>query len=202
MGWLVGGPWGDEPTIFHPGGAPSFTATLHLKPDLGLGVVTLTNSGNYIPLPGAQDEMRQIPRGVMNLLMGQEPTSSAGLNRFYLYFNLVVVVVVAAQITGLVRLLRRKITLASKRSTARLGVPLIWELGLGGLILWSPNLVDGWRHAWVWTPDLALTLLAIGSLWVTTGMVRLLRIVLSVREPSPEHAPHSASVFTPTEATS
>lgn len=202
MGWLVGGPWGEEPTIFHPGGAPSFTATLHLKPDLNLGVVTLTNSGNYIPLPGAQDEMRQIPRGVMDLLTGQEPASSAGLHRFYLYFDLIVLTLVTFQIIGLVRLLRRRMTATSPGRLFHSGVPLFWELGLGALILWSPNLFDGWRHAWVWTPDLALTLLVIGSLWMATGLVRVVRIALAAREHVRDPIQHATPAFTRKETTS
>ena len=183
MGWLVGGPWGEEPTIFHPGSAPSFTATLHLKPDQQLAVVTLINASNFIPLPGAQDELRQIPRGVMDLLTGQEPATSAGLNRFYLIFNLVVLAVVVLQLWALARLVRRQFTLELRPLTARRAwtvarqtVPLVWELVLGAVILTLPTMLHSWPYLWVWTPDLAVVFLVVGTLWVVTGLLRLAKL--------------------------
>jgi hypothetical protein len=208
MGWHVGGPWGDQPTIFHPGGAPSFTASLHLIPDQDMAMVTFMNSGNYVPLPGALEEMRQIPRGVMNLLGGEQPAATAGLDRFYLYFDLGVLVIVALQLGFLIRVARRRFEVsvgsqapARKWTVARTIVPLVWELGLGALILWSPNVFDGWRHALVWTPDLAITLLVIGSQWVVTGVTRSARLLWpivtrkrSAPAPAAQPAPEAAQL--------
>jgi CubicO group peptidase (beta-lactamase class C family) len=196
MGWLVGGPWGDQPTVFHTGASPSFTATLHLKPDQQMGAVTLMNAGNYVPLPVAQDAMRLIPRGVMSLLTGDEPASAAGINRFYLFFNLAVIVAVALQVAALVRLGRRRISLNDGRlATTRLVLPFVWELGLGTLILAAPALVASWRYLWVWTPDLALVAVIVATLWLTTGLTRAARIGLAISRGRP--AQTSSSRYTP-----
>jgi CubicO group peptidase (beta-lactamase class C family) len=196
MGWLVGGPWGDQPTVFHTGASPSFTATLHLKPDQQMGVVTLMNSGNYVPLPVAQDAMRQIPRGVMSLLTGGEPARSSGINRFYLFFNLAVIVVVGLQGAALVRLVRRRINLNGGRlATTRLVVPFVWEIGLGTLILAAPAMVASWRFLWVWTPDLALLAVIVATLWLTTGLTRAVRIGFAISRGRP--AQTSSSRYTP-----
>lgn len=183
MGWLVGGPWGDEPTVFHPGAAPSFTATLHLKADQRLAVVTLTNASHFMPLPGAQDALRQIPRGVMDLLVGQQPAEATGLNRFYLFFNAVVVVTVAVQSVALVRLIRRRLRPSNSGRAwgiTRQVIPLTWELGLGALLLIAPSLISSWPHIRVWTPDLAVVAVVVGGLWLVTGLVRIATLVTPV----------------------
>jgi CubicO group peptidase (beta-lactamase class C family) len=185
MGWYVGGPWGDQSTIFHPGSEPTFSAMLLLDPVQGLGVVTLINASTEMPLPGAAGEMRYIPSGIMSLLLDEEPAGSIGLARFYLIFDLAVLAIVAIQIAALVRVVvRGKPSATPGRGVriARFGVPLIWEIGLPLAILALPGLMAmSWRSLWLWNPDIAVVLVTIGSLWLATALVRLVLIGRALR---------------------
>lgn len=191
MGWLVGGPWGDGPTIFHTGGAPSFMSTLYMQPDQDLAVVVLANSANYIPLPGAHEQLRQLHRGVMDLMTGREPAESAGLVRFYLIFNIVLAVLGVSLIFGLVRVIRRDFSAALDRSHGLVfqSLPLVWEFGLSIALLIAANVFTAWRYAWVWVPDLLLAVLAIATLWILTGLIRSVKLFTAMygRRPAGQH---------------
>lgn len=185
MGWLIGGPWGDEPTIFHTGGAPSFMSTLYLQPDQNLAVVMLANSANYIPLPGAHEQLRQVHRGVMDLMTGRVPVENAGLNRFYLIFNVVLVVVGAALVVGLGRVIRRDFAAALNRNhgLVRQSIPLVWEFGGSIALLFAVNAFTAWRYALVWVPDLLFVVLVIAVLWILTGLIRSVKLGMALTRP-------------------
>ena len=184
MGWFVGGPWGNDPIIFHPGEPPNYTSMLVLAPDHGWGMVMLMNAGSQLPLPGADGALNRIPSEVASLMLGRQPTAGMSLERFYVIFDLLVLAVIAVQIWSVVRLLRHRLRLEPQlQSVSRplrlmsVTVPLIWEVGLGALLLATPELLKiGWRAAWLWMPDLSLVLLVVGTLSLMTGAVRLSRL--------------------------
>jgi CubicO group peptidase (beta-lactamase class C family) len=210
MGWYEGGPWSDGSMMFHPGSEPTFTAMLILDRENDLGIVTLMNSATEMPLPGAAGALRVLPSGVASILTGDEPATTS-LSRFYLTFTLVVAVVIAIQIVSLVRLVRQSMTngdasLAgwNQRSWARKFVPLVWEFGLPLLVLMTPGVLGmSWRSVFLWLPDLGVVLLAVATLWLVTGIVRVTALVRSRRrryqeisEPevsTREHAGHASA---------
>lgn len=187
MGWLVGGPWGDEPTIFHTGGAPSSMSTLYLQPDQDLAVVVLANSANYIPLPGAHEQLRQVHRGVMDLMTGREPVESAGLARFYQISNVALAIFSVYLLFGLTRVIRRDFAKALDREHGLVyqSLPLIWEFGLSIALLFAANAFTGWRYALVWVPDLLFAVLVIATLWILTGLIRSVKLGRALTRPRP-----------------
>lgn len=139
-------------------------------------------------------------------MLGGPATGGMNLGRFYLIFDLMVLAVIAVQIWSVVRLLRRRFrmepqlrTVSRARQAKRATVPLIWEVGLGALLLATPELLKiGWRAAWLWMPDLSLVLLVVGTLWLMTSAVRLTRltqVILANRSQLPSAAAlkHAAS---------
>jgi CubicO group peptidase (beta-lactamase class C family) len=181
MGWFVGGPW-QQPALLHPGRAPDSSAMIVLLPRQRLAVVTLMNAGHEVPLPGATSELQRIPRGVVSLLLGEEPAAGTTLTRFYLIFDTAVALALVAVVWAFVRLVRRR-----RRALGRRGRPAgvirgVVELGLGALLLAAPLLSgQGYAGALLWWPDLAVVVLALG------GMVALLgatRIALRLRAPA------------------
>jgi CubicO group peptidase (beta-lactamase class C family) len=190
MGWFAG-PFGEEPDArWHLGELPYFNAWMVLLPESGRGVVVMINAGSQLEFAGANEVMSRIPIGVVNLLNGQAPPEGTSLARFYVFFDLIVLAILAVQVWALVRLLRRPLCLVRPRSlgdTVRLGrgiVPLVWEVGLGLLLLvgWPATTGMGWRGSWMSFPDLTLVLLAVAGLWLTTGAVRLLRLGRALHE--------------------
>ena len=202
MGWYIGGPWGQEPSILHRGAEPNFTSMMVLLPERETGVVVLMNAHNELPPASAQAALDDIPSGVVSLLLGQRPTEDRSLARFYLVFDLAALLFVGAQLWFLVRLLRRRLRLELRpldvRRVLRLGLallPICWEFGLGLVLLGAPALIGlSWPAVMLWMPDLALVLGTTGGLFLTIGAVRLTRITLAIaaarKQPAAEGLSH------------
>ena len=179
MGWYVGGPWEGGNVVFHPGSEPAGTAMLMIDHDQQTGVVMLMNAATEMPLPGAAGALRVLPAGVMDILTGNEP-GTTGLGRFYIIFNLVVAAIVALQLVALVRLVIRgtrdpemsSIASSPSRRVRRIA-PLTWEFGAPLFLTLLPLILGmSWRSLMLWTPDLGLVAIVIGSLWLITGVIR------------------------------
>lgn len=180
MGWFVGGPW-PEPALLHPGRAPDSSAMVVVLPRQRLALVTLANASHELPLPGAASELQRIPRGVVSLLLGEEPEAGVSLARFYAVFDTVVVLALAAVVWPLVRMVRRRDrALSLRRRLLGIGRGTA-ELALGALLIAAPLLTgQGYAGAILWWPDLAVVLLVIGGLLALTGAAR---IALRLRAP-------------------
>ena len=181
MGWFVGGPW-QEPALLHPGRDPDSSAMIVLLPRQRLAVVTLTNASHELPLPGAASELQRIPRGVVSLLLGEEPAVGTTLTRFYLVFDAVVALTLVAIGVALIRLLRRRHrTLRLRRRVIAVARGTV-EVALGALLLAVPVLSgQTYPGAFLWWPDLTVVLVALGGLLAIMGATR---IVLRLRAPS------------------
>jgi hypothetical protein len=114
----------------------------------------------------------------VNILGGQAPPAGIGLTRFYIYFDLIVLAVVAVQLWALTRLVRCRMTPVSMPKTVLLAAPMVWEIGLGlGLLLGYQTLLGmSIRGSFLAFPDLSIALLTIGALWLITGLARILRL--------------------------
>jgi CubicO group peptidase (beta-lactamase class C family) len=179
MGWFVGGPW-QTPALLHPGRDPDSSAMIVLLPRQRLAVVTLTNASLELPLPGGASSLQRIARGVVSLLVGEQPSTGIGFTRFYVIFDAAVVLILAALVWSLVRLLRRRRRLVHGRRLATRMLCAALEVGVGLLLLALPVLVgQGWPATMLWTPDLALVLLAVGALLILTGGLRATAQILA-----------------------
>jgi hypothetical protein len=180
MGWFTG-PFGPvEDARWHLGELPSFNAWMVLDPAQDRAVVVLTNAGSQVPWPGANSVMSRLPTGILAVVEGQEPPTGMSLGRFYLWFDLAVIAIVATQAAALIRLLRRPAGWFRFGSAL---APLAWELGLGvALLLGYPALVGfGWMGSMASMPDVTITLLLVATLWLATGLVRIARFSLGWR---------------------
>lgn len=173
MGWYVGGPWSEQ-VVLHPGGSPDSSSMIVLIPERRLAVVTLANANTEMPLPGADGSLDLIPSGVVSLLVGEEPAEGVSLTRFYLVFDAVVALMLAAGMWSLVRLIRRRhVGRTDRRHWLQTGRGAL-EVGAGGLLLLGPPAIwNGWSAAMLWVPDLTLAVIAIGGLLVAAGALRI-----------------------------
>ena len=177
-GWFVGRFGAAEAARWHQGSLPHFTAWMVLLPDSDQGVVVLLNEGNQFELAGANATWSRIPQGVVNLLVGAEPVQGPGSTPFFIILTTLVLALVTTQVWQLVRLTRAGIPAGF--GTRRAAVPLVWELGLAGTVLWLyPAVLGGlgWSATFTFLPDLTLTVLVVAGLAVLTGVVRAALLV-------------------------
>ena len=190
MGWFVGGPW-QEAALLHPGRDPDSSAMIVLLPRQRLAVVTLANANNELPLPGGASELQRTPRGVVSLLLGEEPETGTTLTRLYIVFDTIVALALVALGWALTRLLRRRdraVTGLRRLVALARGTG---EIAVGALLLAAPALSGyGYAGALLWTPDLTVVLLVAGGLLALMGATR---IVLRLRAPSAAGAEIPAS---------
>lgn len=174
MGWFAG-QFGEEQALWHLGELPSFNAWMVLLPEHDLAVVVLINAGSQMNLAGATEVFSRIPIGVANLLTGHEPPTGLSLTTFYAIFDSVVIAFVAIQLFALILLIRRPVRRRGLFARVRYTLPLLWEFGLGLLILFGyPALTGiGWRANFTSTPDLVVVLVIVANLWLVTGLLRL-----------------------------
>jgi CubicO group peptidase (beta-lactamase class C family) len=178
MGWFVGSFGAEENAVWHLGELPYFNAWTVILPESDRAVVVMINAGSQMELFDANEVMSRIPIGVVNILGGQAPPAGIGLTRFYIYFDLIVLAVVAVQLWALTRLVRCRMTPVSMPKTVLLAAPMVWEIGLGlGLLLGYQTLLGmSIRGSFLAFPDLSIALLTIGALWLITGLARILRL--------------------------
>jgi CubicO group peptidase (beta-lactamase class C family) len=178
MGWFAG-PFGAEPDArWHLGELPYFNAWMVLQPELNRGVVVMINAGSQLEFANANEVMSRIPLGVIDIANGARPPDGIGLTTFYVYFDVAVALLLLAQVAALLRLARHPFGATARGWTfARRVAPLSWELLLGLGLVWFATLAGmGWRGNVLAYPDLTLVVLAVGSLWVITGITRILRL--------------------------
>jgi CubicO group peptidase (beta-lactamase class C family) len=197
-GWFVGPFGAADDARWHLGNMYSFTAWMVLLPETNQAVVVLMNSGSQFELFGATSPFSRIPIGVVNVLRGESPSSGMGLNRFYVLFDAVALILLTVQAWSLGRMA----TGVSGRPASGLGwtafvAPFAWEFGLAGfLLLRYPAMVGGsWSAAFMGLPDLSQFILAVSLLWVLTGVSRAVRLLqASVGSEHRNAAPRSATV--------
>lgn len=180
-GWFVGSFGRADDARWHQGSLPHFTAWMVLLPDTDQGVVVLLNEGNQFDIGGANAAWSRIPQGIVNLLRGEDPPTGTGGARFFIVFITIVVAAAVSQVMTLVGLVRNGLP---DRPMWRTCIPLIWEIGLSGLVLLAyPGAVGGlgWSTAFAFLPDLTFTVIVVGGLAVTTGAVRIALLIQSRR---------------------
>ncbi len=171
MGWFVGGPWGED-AVFHPGNTPDTTTMLALFPDRDVAVATVVNAGNELPVPGNPFIADRITRNVVHSALGQPVLDLPSMWRFYLAFDLVVLLLLGAAAGGLQRAATRAKSPSPARHRVRgwAGV-LVRTVGAGVLVI-VPTLSYGWGGLWTWAPDLAVVIAALALLLAAAAALR------------------------------
>ena len=163
MGWFVGGPWGED-AVFHPGNTPDTTAMLTLFPNRGVAVATVVNAGNELPVPGNPFIADRITRNVVHTALGQPILDLPSMWRFYLTFDLVVLLLLGAAAWGLQRAARTAKSPSPSRHPVRAWAGVLVRILGAGLLVLLPTLNYGWSGLWTWAPDLAVVIAALALL--------------------------------------
>ncbi len=190
MGWFAGRFGEVEDARWHLGELPAFNSWMVLIPERDLGLVVMINAGNQIEIASANEVFSRIPIGVANLLSGDQPPAGSSITRFYAVFNTVVLAFVALQVLSLVRLVRKQIGDVEGFGMVRFVTPLIWEIGLGVLILagWPLVIQTGWRGSWMSFPDLTIVLIVVAVIFLGTALIRMRKLWLLVRWRQPSYS--------------
>jgi hypothetical protein len=136
-------------------------------------VVTLTNAANELSVPHYPGSVDRVERNAVDALIGDSIKTGVSLHRFYLYFDLIAIALLAAAAWPVLRAARalRTRTRPRRRWLALTGVLARTAGGLGLVAI--PALAFGWRAASLFQPDLSALFVLIGALLLVTAMVRL-----------------------------
>ena len=144
-------------------------------PRRDLAVVTLTNAANELSLPGYPASVDRVERNAVDALIGDPIDTGTSLHRFYLYFDLIALALLAAAAWPVVRAVRALRTRPRRRWLAIAGV--VARAGGGVLLVALPALAFGWRASFLWQPDVFTLIGLIGALLLVTAALRLARLV-------------------------
>ncbi len=188
MGWYVT-KWGGVDALYHGGDVANFHAGMVLVPHGNWGIIILENVNTGNPLVSSR--LLSLEQSVTGMVAGGQQATGTGIGTTYLVFDLAIVLVLIVQVWSLVALLRRRtrleLPLRGFSHTVSQGLrwvlPLLWEIGGSVAILVGVPHVEGasWGALMLFAPDLSVALLAIGGIWLLTGLVRLVKAGLSVR---------------------
>jgi CubicO group peptidase (beta-lactamase class C family) len=172
LGWFVGGPW-QEPSILHPGDAADSSSMLVLLPGRDLGVVTLVNASNELPVPGNAAEIGRTQRNAVDALLGEPVDPGGSVRSLYLWFDLVIALILAASCFALFRAVDalRNSRLPHRRRLSIAAIPL--RFLLAALFAYYPLLIGyGWRPTFAWHPDLAIALILVATVLLAVAATR------------------------------
>lgn len=176
MGWFRGGPWGDD-VVFHPGNTPDTSTMLLLSPADGMAVATVINAANEIPVPGNPFITDRVTRNVAHAALDQPVLELPSLQRFYLVFDLVALVLLGSALWGLLRAARAVGTPHHERRRARRWAGVATRTVTAVALVALPLMTYGWAGAWTWAPDLALVVAALAAILALTAVLRLVPLI-------------------------
>ncbi|MCH8559270.1 serine hydrolase domain-containing protein [Nesterenkonia sp. DZ6] len=175
MGWFRGGPWGDD-VVFHPGNTPDTSTLLLFSPAEDVAVATVVNASNESPVPGNPFISDRVTRNVAHAALGQPVLELPSFQRFYLLFDLAVLIPLGLALWGLLRASRAVGTSIRERRRVWRGVGVATRtVTAAALVLLLMTL--GWASAWTWAPDLALVVAALAVILFLTAVLRLLPLL-------------------------
>lgn len=125
-----------------------------------------------------------IPRSVTGMVAGGQAPVPTHLGIAYPLVDLLIVAIVLVQLWSLVRLIRRREPEAVRHPRRRQVVhalPLVWEVGIPYIVI--DNSLLPYSAGSRVIPDFCWALLVVCSLWLLTGLVRLVKVSIGVRTP-------------------
>jgi len=168
----------------HPGRAADSSALIVMFPARELAMVTLTNAANELSVPGYPGSVDRVERNAVSALIGDPIDPSTSMHRFYLYFDLVALALLAAFAWPVFRAARALRTRARPRRRWLAIVGVLARSAGGGLLLAVPALAFGWRASFLWQPDVFTLIVLIGALLLVTAALRLARLARRTPEPA------------------
>jgi hypothetical protein len=122
-------------------------------PRRDLAVVTLTNAANELSgYPGSVD---RVERNAVDALIGDPVRTGTSLHRFYLYFDLIALALLAAVAWPVVRAARALRTRTRPRHRW-LAIAGVVTPAAGGILLVAlPAPAFGWRASFLWQPEVS-----------------------------------------------
>lgn len=176
MGWFAGGPWGED-AVFHPGNTPDTTTMLALFPDRGAAVAVVVNAGNELPVPGNPFIADRITRNVVHVALGQPTSDLPSVRRFYVVFDLTILLLLGGAVWGLRRAARTVTSASPPRHPVRGWAGVLVRTLVVGLLIVLPTLSYGWGGLWTWAPDLALVIAALALLLAAATALRAIGLL-------------------------
>ena len=164
MGWFVGGPW-DEPAVLHPGDAVDSSSMLVLLPERGVGVATLVNASNELPVPGNPAAIPRTQRNAVDALIGEPVSAGVSVRTFYVIFDVAVLLLLCLSAFALYRAVvdARRARPPAHRGLAMAAIP-VWLVAAGFFIFYPAIVGYGSAAMLAWHPDLAVSVWLIGAL--------------------------------------
>jgi hypothetical protein len=137
MGWIIEPvPWGieadDTMMIHHGGSMDNFRSFAVLYPETGYGIVILMNQNGFIPALLAYSD---IPDGIGQILMGQEPEVGLSMRGFYWGLTGISVVMVALDLRWWWRTMGRR---SAARSRSRQVIGIVGSLARAAVCFGLP----------------------------------------------------------------
>jgi fatty acid desaturase len=153
-----------------------------------MAAVTLTNAANLVPIPGYPASVDRVERNAIDAIVGDPVNTGTSLRRFYLYFDLIAIALLAALGWPAVRAARALRARTRPRHRRRAIAGVLTRAAAGGLLLALPALTLGWQVSLLWHPDLSALVLLTSALLLVTGALRLVLLVQRVPK-TPQEAP-------------
>jgi hypothetical protein len=164
--------------------------------------VTLTNAANQLAVPGYPASIDRVERNAVDTLIGDQVKTGTSLHRFYLYFDIVALALLAAAAWTTVRPVRALRAGARPRRFVLAIAGVATRAGAGMLLVALPALTLGWRTLFLWQPDLATVLVLLGGLLLLSASLRLATLVRRARttpddlaQPTVADRPHEPAVL-------
>jgi CubicO group peptidase (beta-lactamase class C family) len=183
LGWERS-PLGGVPVIQHAGTHADFYGVAFIEPRTQRGAVLMFNAFGTL---AAATAYKEVEAGVARLVVGREPApaSSLTLGRLYLIVDAVLGALLALALVPLLRMRRwaerlRRRHQAGRPPLLRVGLRLLWELGLPLLLLIGVRMFIGvnlgaqsWAEILMAFPDFTVWLWAVSLVILLTGALRL-----------------------------
>lgn len=161
--------------VHHGGILPHFRGKMVMLPELGWGVVVLTNASSSLPLPLAPTSHRMAD-GIAAYLAGQSlPPASSRHRVTFAALTFAMIAVIVAQLRGLWRAHRRPAPAASSRRAAFWRQSVV-DLAYVLLAVVGPSLLHmSWKELLQLAPDVSVWLLTTVILSLATVVARWAR---------------------------
>ncbi len=191
LGWRTGS-LGGVPAVYHSGDHPDIHTLVFIEPETRRGAVLLMNANGLLASLSAFTEIEE---GVARLLAAQEPAPAASLSlpTLYLIIDAVLGGLIALTLWPLLRLRRWQQHQMGRLHLLRIGLRLLWEVGVPLTLLVGARLLlhalgaQSWAEGLLLFPDLGAWLWALSLVMLLTGALRIGLLLRVLRRTSGPH---------------
>ncbi|MBC8088257.1 MAG: beta-lactamase family protein [Phycisphaerae bacterium] len=174
FGWRVSQMAGDT-AVHHGGIVPNFRVKVTMLPARGWGVAVLTNVSTSLPLPVTPTSHRLADAIALHLAGAPLTDTGKSFSTLYLVVTLGMLLILARQVVGLIRIDRwRERQLSRSRAAVRsdIAMELLWPVAI---VFVLPRVLGlPWSEFFRGSPDAAWWLAAGASVGIVTAFLKLL----------------------------